>query len=131
MTNTATITDTLPEIIDSAWDKITDVLKRYFTDYPTEGCPDWGDLEDRSGSLHEIIDSSVPIYNRQLDALAYFHLRDALAALEDRFGETYNGDWPMGTFCAGLYCLIDEACRQMFDDEAEDLWQEWQEQRNE
>jgi hypothetical protein len=124
MTNTATITDTLPEIIDSAWDEIIDVLKRYFTDYPTEDCPDWGDL-DYSGSLHEIIDSSVPIYNRQLDELAYFHHREALIALEERFGSR-DGEWPLGQFAAGLYCLIDEACQERFNDEAEDLWQEWQ-----
>jgi hypothetical protein len=124
MTNTATITDTLPEIIDSAWDEIIDVLKRYFTDYPTEDCPDWGDL-DFSGSLHEIIDSSVPIYNRQLDELAYFHHREALIALEERFGSC-DGEWPLGQFAAGLYCLIDEACQERFNDEAEDLWQEWQ-----
>jgi hypothetical protein len=123
---TATITDTLPEIIDSAWSEIVKVLQRYFADYPEEDCPDWSDL-DYSGSLHEIIDGSVPVYYVELDSLAFFHHREALAALEDQFGEI-SGEWPSGPFAAGLYCLIDEACRKQFSDEAEDLWEDWQEE---
>ena len=126
MANTATITDTLPEIIDSAWSEIAEVLQRYFADYPEEDCPDWSDL-DRDGSLHEIIDSAVPIYNSELDALAYFHQRKALAALEEQFGEI-GGDWPLGPFAAGLYCLIEEACVERYGEEAEDLWREWQDE---
>jgi hypothetical protein len=124
--NTATITDTLPEIIDSAWSDIVEVLQRYFSDYPEEDCPDWSDL-DRDGSLHEIIDGSVPVYYVELDSLAYFHHREALAALDEQFGGI-SGDWPLGPFVAGLYCLIDEACRERFNDDAEDLWEDWQEE---
>lgn len=126
MANTATITDKLPEIVSEAWDEIVKVLQRYFADYPDEDCPDWEDL-DRDGSLHEIVDSAVPIYNRDLDELAYFHHRDAMATLEERFGEI-SGDWPMGPFAAGLYCLIDEGLRESWTDEAESLWTQWQEE---
>jgi hypothetical protein len=128
MNNTVTITDTLPEIINDAWDEILELLKGHFAEWPDDDCPSWNTLDHR-GSLHEIIDSAVPIYNRELNELAYFHHREALIALEERFGSC-DGEWPLGMFAAGLYCLIDEACRQMFDDEAEDLWREWQESKD-
>lgn len=126
MLNTVTITDRLPKIIEDTWGEIVEVLQRYFEQYPDEDCPDWGDL-DRDGSLHEIVDSAVPTYSRDLDELAYFHQRDALAALQEQFGEI-SGEWPLGPFAAGLYCLIEEAVREQWDKEAEDLWARWQEE---
>lgn len=126
MPNTATVTDRLPELIKEAWDEIVEALQHYFDNYPEEDCPDWDDL-DRDGSLHEIIDSTVPIYNSDLDELAYFHQREALAALQEQFGEI-SGEWPLGPFAAGLYFLIEEAVRGQWDEEAEDLWTRWQEE---
>ena len=66
----------------------------------------------------------MPIYCAELNELAYFHHDAALSALVEQFGSA-DGDWPSGVFAAGLYCLIEQGVTQKWDEEAEDLWQEW------
>ena len=123
MPNTAQLTDRLDEIIDSTWDEVKELLKDYFV---THG----GDLPclhndlDYSGDVAGLIDSAVPIYNAELSELAYFHRDVALSALVDTFGSA-DGDWPSGAFAAGLYTLIEQGINEKWDEEAEDLWQEW------
>jgi hypothetical protein len=123
MPNTAHLTDRLDDIIDSTWNDVVDLLKDYFV---THG----GDLPclhndlDYGGEVASLIDSAVPIYNAELSELAYFHHDAALSALVDMFGSA-DGDWPNGAFAAGLYCLIEQGVGEKWDEEAEDLWQEW------
>ena len=123
MPNTAQLTDRLDEIIGSTWDDVTELLKEYFV-------ANGGDLPclsndlDYDGGVADLIDSAVPIYSAQLKELAYFHHNAALSALVEQFGSA-DGDWPSGTFAAGLYCLIEQGVTQKWGEEAEDLWQEW------
>jgi hypothetical protein len=123
MPNTAQLTDRLDEIIESTWDEVKELLKDYFV---THG----GDLPclhndlDYSGDVASLIDSAVPIYNAELSELAYFHHDAAISALVDTFGSA-DGDWPSGAFAAGLYCLIEQGVSSRWDEDAEDLWQEW------
>lgn len=123
MPTTIQLTDHLPEIIDSTWEEIVDLLRDYFV-------ANGGDLPclhndlDYSGAVAELIDSAVPIYTSELNELAYFHHDAAIAALVDTFGSA-DGDWPSGTFAAGLYQLIDNGINEKWHEEAEDLWQEW------
>jgi hypothetical protein len=121
--NTAQLTDRLDEIIDSTWSDVTELLKEYFVanggDFPCLS----NDL-DYDGGVAELIDSAVPIYCAELNELAYFHHDAALSALVEQFGSA-DGDWPSGVFAAGLYCLIEQGVTQKWDEEAEDLWQEW------
>ena len=123
MPNTAQLTDRLDEIIDSTWSDVTDLLKDYFIE-------NGGDLPclhndlDYGGDVAGLIDSAVPIYCAELNELAYFHHDAALSALVEQFGSA-DGDWPSGVFAAGLYCLIEQGVTQKWDEEAEDLWQEW------
>jgi hypothetical protein len=122
---TVELTDRLPEIIESAWQDVTDLLREYFV-------ANGGDLPclhndlDYSGSVSEIIDSAVPIYISELNELAYFHHDAAIATLIETFGSA-DGDWPSGPFAAGLYCLIEEGINESWHAEAEDLWEEWTE----
>jgi hypothetical protein len=123
MPTTVQLTDRLPEIIESAWQDVTDLLREYFVE-------NGGDLPclhndlDYSGSVSEIIDSAVPIYTSELNELAYFHHASAIAKLIETFGSA-DGDWPSGPFAAGLYSLIEEGINERWHDEAEDLWEEW------
>ena len=123
MPNTAQLTDRLDDIIDSTWDDVRDLLKDYFI---THG----GDLPclsndlDYGGEVASLIDSAVPIYSGELSELAYFHHDAAISALVDTFGSA-DGDWPSGAFAAGLYCLIEQGISRRWDEDAEDLWQEW------
>ncbi|NCW69600.1 MAG: hypothetical protein EBV86_13745 [Marivivens sp.] len=119
------LTDRLPEIIESAWQDVTDLLREYFVE-------NGGDLPclhndlDYNGSVSEIIDSAVPIYTNQLNELAYFHHDAAIAKLVDTFGSA-DGDWPSGPFAAGLYSLIEEGINERWHADAEDLWDEFTE----
>ena len=123
MPNTVELTDRLDDIIDSTWDDVVELLETYFVE-------NGGDLPclhndlDYSGSVAELIDSAVPIYTSELNELAYFHHDAAIAALVDTFGSA-DGDWPSGTFAAGLYQLIHNGINERWHEEAEDLWQEW------
>ena len=123
MPTTAQLTDRLDDIINATWDDVVDLLKEYFV-------ANGGDLPclhndlDYSGAIAELIDSAVPIYTSELNELAYFHHDAAIAALVDTFGSA-DGDWPSGTFAAGLYQLIENSINERWHEEAEDLWQEW------
>jgi hypothetical protein len=125
MPTTVQLTDRLPEIINSAWQDVTDLLREYFVE-------NGGDLPclhndlDYSGSVSEIIDSAVPIYTSQLNELAYFHHDSAIAKLIETFGSA-DGDWPSGPFAAGLCSLIEEGINERWHADAEDLWEEWTE----
>lgn len=121
--NTAQLTDRLPEIIDSTWNEIVEQLKEYFILHGGEFPCLHNDL-DYDGTISNFIDSAVPIYNSELSELAYFHHNDAIAALEEQFGSA-DGDWPSGTFAAGVYQLIENGINERWYEEAEDLWQEW------
>lgn len=123
MSLTVQLTDRLPELIDSAWEQICDLLRDHFVEHGGDLPCLHNDL-DYSGAVSEIIDTTVPIYCAQLNELAYFHSDAATAALIDTFGST-AGDWPNGTFAAGLYTLIEQGINEKWHDDAEDLWQEW------
>lgn len=123
MPTTVQLTDRLPELIDSAWEQIVDLLRDYFVDNGGDLPCRHNDL-DYNGGVAEIIDSTVPIYCSELNELAYFHHDAAIAALVDTFGSA-DGDWPSGTFAAGLYQLIDNGINERWHESAEDLWQEW------
>lgn len=123
MPTTIQLTDHLPEIIDSTWDDVVELLKTYFVEHGGDLPCLHNDL-DYSGAVTELIDSAVPIYTAELNELAYFHHDAAIAALVDTFGSA-DGDWPLGTFAAGLYQLIDNGINEKWHEDAEDLWQEW------
>lgn len=125
MTNTAQLTDRLPDLINSAWDDVVALLKDYFIEHEdTSDMPGLHNDLDYSGAVSEIIDSTVPIYTSELNELAYFHHDAAIAALVDQFGSA-DGDWPNGVFSAGLYTLIEQGVSERWHDEAEDLWDAW------
>jgi len=121
--NTAQLTDRLPEIIDSTWDEVVELLKEYFVIHGGDLPCLHNDL-DYDGGISNLIDSAVPIYHYQLNELAYFHHNDAIAALAEQFGSA-DGDWPSGTFAAGVYQLIDNGINERWNEDAEDIWQEW------
>ena len=123
MPETVTLTDHLPAIIEGVWDDVTDLLRAYFLEHGGDLPCLHNDL-DYSGDVSSLIDSAVPIYTYRLNELAYFHHEAAMQALIDTFGST-DGDWPSGVFAAGLYSLIEQGVSERWDEEAEDLWDEW------
>jgi len=122
MPTTIQLTDRLDDIIDSTWNDVVELLKTHFVEHGGDLPCLHNDL-DYSGAVSELVDSAVPIYTAELNELAYFHHDAAIAALVDAYGSA--GDWPMGTFAAGLYQLIDNGINERWHEDAEDLWQEW------
>jgi hypothetical protein len=120
---TVQLTDRLPEIIDSTWDEVVDLLKAYFVEHGGD-LPCLHDDLNYNGDVDSFIDSAVPIYTSELNQLAYFHHAAAMAALVERFGSA-DGAWPSGPFSAGLYTLIEQGIGDRWDDKAEGLWQAW------
>lgn len=125
MTNTVQLTDRLPEIIESTWQDVVELLKTYFIEHDSsDDFPCLHNDLDYSGAIHELIDGAVPIYTNELNELVYFHHDAALSALTDQFGSV-DGSWPSGPFAAGLYCLIEEGINEKWHEEAEELWDSW------
>lgn len=120
---TVQLTDRLPEIIDSVWEDLSELLRAYFVENGGD-LPCLHDDINYSGDLDNLIDSAIPIYTSQLNELAYFHHDAAIAALIQTYGSA-DGDWPLGTFAAGLYQLISDAISERWNDDAEDLWDDW------
>jgi hypothetical protein len=54
------IDDTLDDHIENAIEEVRDALNEYLKDNEPNDCPDISDL-DYSGTIHEIVDGSVPI----------------------------------------------------------------------
>lgn len=128
MSDTVQLTDRLPEIIDSVWDDVVELLKQYFIEHnSSDSFPCLHNDLDHSGAVRELIDSAIPIYTAQLSELAYFHHDAAISALSYQYGVT-NNDWPLGPFAAGLYCLIEQRLAELYDKDGEDLWESWTEE---
>jgi hypothetical protein len=126
MPDTATLTDRLPAIIDGVTDSLRDLMADYFAEHAETDFPCLNNDLDYSGAVHELIDGAVPIYHAQLDELAYFHHRAALAAITEQFGgDATSGAWPSGPFAAGIYCLIEQGVSEWYAADGEELWDSW------
>lgn len=122
------IEDTLDEIIDSATHDVRAELENYLKDNEPDKCPDlWNDL-DYSGSIHEIVDSSVPIYTKEINDLFYLYGWEFEEAFDaEGMGSKDDSGFPQGWRPAAIYCYIRQKVSEWFDDHAEDIFEEWQE----
>lgn len=123
MKRTIEIEDTLDERKDSAIEDIKAELLRYCEENEPDTCPDWGDL-DYSVSLHEIIDGAVPIYTHEINAAWFLYGRELEQAYEDAgIGNTPREKDGM----VAIYCYIEQEAQTWFSEEAEDIFEKWQE----
>lgn len=108
MKRTIEIEDNLQEIIDSTIEDVKQLLLDYLKDNPdTDELPCINNDLDYSGSVHEIIDSAVPIYTREIEGLWYFYGNDFEKAFDDA-GFERDGEWPSGWQAAAIYCYIEQ-----------------------
>lgn len=116
------IDDDLQERIDGAKDDVKRLAIEYFEENPDiDAALEMEDL-DYSGSVHEIIDGSVPIYTKEIDDLWYLY--------SDRFEEAYEsagiGDKTEDNWKgAAIYCHIDQEVRSWYEDEKDAIYDEW------
>lgn len=126
-------TDNMPKvkIVDGAIEEVKDELLDYLKENPdTDELPDLGNDLDYSGRIHEIVDGSVPIYTKEIEDIMYLHGNDVEQAFDDAgIGDKSSDGWPSGWKAAAIYCYIDQEVRSWYSDNAQDVFDEWKEKR--
>lgn len=123
------IDDNLQEILESAKQDVSDLLEQWLDENHDAGdgepeSPELGNDLDYSGSVHQIIDSSVPIYTSEINDLWFLYGPQFEEAF-DNAGFEREGDWPMGWQAAAIYCYIEQEIGEWYSNEADDLTKQW------
>ena len=127
---TVEIDDTLQDCVDSAIESVKDALLEFLASNPdTDETPDLGNDLDYSGTIHEIIDGSVPIYTQEITDIFYLHGDDVERAFDDSGIGTKDDKWPMGWKAAAIYCYIEQAVGEWYHSNAEEIYDEWKEKQ--
>jgi hypothetical protein len=125
---TIEIEDTLQERVDSAIEDVKNELISYCDDNEPDKLPDLGNDLDYSGTIHEIVDGSVPIYNNEIRDIFYLHGSEVEEAFDNAgFDSKDDKDWPLGWKPAAIYSYIQEQVHEWYNDHAEEVFEEWQE----
>jgi len=125
---TIEIEDTLQERVDSAIEDVKTELISYCDENEPDKLPDLGNDLDYSGTIHEIVDGSVPIYNNEIRDIFYLHGSEVEEAFDNAgFDSKDDKDWPLGWKPAAIYSYIQEQVHEWYNDHAEDVFEEWQE----
>lgn len=130
---TVLIDDTLQDCVDSAVDSVKDALLEYLaSNSDTDKTPDIGNDLDYSGTIHEIIDGSVPVYTAEIADIFYLHGDEVEQAFDDAgIGEKRDGaGWPMGWKAAAIYCYIEQQVHDWYRANADDVFGEWREKQD-
>lgn len=114
------INDTLQERVDDAIEQVKDQIKNYHKQNPDDGFPDISDL-DYHGSIHDIVDSSVPVYTKEIEDTWYLHKSKLISAYEDA-GIGSNALENDGM--TAIYCYIEQEVNSWYSDEGESYWNE-------
>ena len=129
MKRTIEINDTLDERVESACDSVKEELLSFL-----EANPDQDELPclnndlDYSGTIHEIIDGSVPIYTGELEDTWYLYSSELETALDnaglysaDDLGRLDNTQKIQSAY----YCYLQEQVNEWYEDNAQDIFDEW------
>jgi len=121
MKTTIEINDTIQERIDSAICDIESLLRDWLAENGADGTPELHDDLDYSGGVHEIIDSSVPVYANEIRDTMYLHGSEIKQAFYDSGIGSADDDWPMGWEAAAIYCYIQQAVTDWYNSHADDI----------
>lgn len=127
------IEDTLQDNVDSAIKDVKAELLSYLEQNPdTDSLPCISNDLDYSGAIHEIIDSSVPIYTKEIDDTFYLYGSEIEQAFDDAgIGSKDDKGWPMGWKAAAIYCYIEQKVHEWYRSDAEEIFDEWKTKRDE
>jgi hypothetical protein len=128
MNRTVEIEDTLQERVESACDDVKDLLIQYLDENPdTDDVPCINNDLDYSGSVHEIVDGSVPIYTGEIEDTWYLYSR----RLEEAYENAGVGSNPReNDGMVAIYFYIMEQVQEWYRDNAEDVFEEWKEKHD-
>jgi len=111
------IEDDLQERIDNACEEVREYAIERMKEDELDKAPDFGDL-DYSGRVHEIVDSSVPVYHSEIDGLWFLY--------SNQFEEAYEnagiGDDPReNSGMTAIYFYIWEQVAEWYEKNREDI----------
>ena len=120
---TVEIDDTLDEIIESVKEDVKNLAIDWIKENNEK--PDLFNDLDYDGSFHEIVDGSVPIYNKEIEDLFYLHGSEFEDAFDNAgIGAKEDKCWPMGWKPAAIYCYIEQEVAEWFNDNIDDIFDE-------
>jgi hypothetical protein len=113
------IEDTLQGRVDNAIEEVENELRSYLKDNPeVDSVPCLNNDLDYSGAIHEIVDSAVPIYTKEIKDTWYLH--------DDKLTEAYEnagvGDNPKeNDGMSAIYFYIQQEVNNWYQREASDI----------
>ena len=120
-TRTVEIEDVLNSCVETAIDKVKDLLEEYIKENDSDSLPCLNNDLDYSGSVHEIIDGRVPIYTRIIDDTWYLYKSDLIEAYEN----AGIGSNPMeNDGMSAIFCYIEQKVGEWYNDKAEEIFDE-------
>lgn len=120
MKRTIEIQDTLQERVDCAIDEVKSALVDYIKENDCDETPDMSDL-DYSGTIHEIVDGSVPIYSAEVKDTWYLNREDLVAAYDN----AGVGNNPMeNDGMVAIYFYIMDKVNEWYSYKADDIFEE-------
>ena len=125
MLRTVEIEDTLDERCNIAIGEVLDLLNEYLDDDPdADETPCLSNDLDYDGRVHEIVDSSVPIYTHEIESTWYLHSNELEQSYENHgFGDNPRENDGM----VAIYCYIYDAVADWYEDNADDIFDDWYE----
>lgn len=128
MKRSVEIEDSLEERTQQAIEAVKQELEAYLRDNPdTDKVPCLSNTLDYSGTIHEIVDSSVPIYTREIESTWFLHA----SKLEEAYENAGLGDNPReNNGMSAIYCYIQDRVHDWYNDNAKDIFNEWKEKQN-
>ena len=128
MKRTIEINDTLKERVDSAIEDVKQELLNYLKENTPDSVPCISSDLDYSGSIHEIVDGSVPIYAKEIEDTWYLYSSE----LEEAYENAGVGENPReNNGMAAIYFYIQEKVNEWYSDHAEDIFEEWKQSQPE
>ena len=115
---TITIKDDLRDRVDGVLEEIKDLIREWIEENSIDDADnlELSDLDD-SGAIHELIDSAVPVYYSDIDALWYLYKDEFTTAYENA---GIGSDPLENNGMSAVYCYISEQVYGEWDD----IWSE-------
>lgn len=114
------IEDTLHERVEIAIEEVEDRLRSYLNDNPDiDECPCLNNDLDYDGSIHEIIDAAVPLYNYEIKATWYLHDTELEQAYE---GSGIGNNPRENNGMIAIYCYIEQKVSEWYHENAKGVF---------
>lgn len=122
MKRTIEIDDTLNDRAETAIEEVKAELLSYLNENKPDSLPCLNNDLDYSGTIHEIVDSSVPIYTKEIEDTWYLHG----STLEEAYENAGVGDDPReNNGMAAIYFYLMEQVQEWYSENAEEVFEEW------